>query len=314
VLIVHPSPAQDDLPVHHCDVRRGTSEARRAQTKEQRGDGAQRWAVLAQDSFTSLLYWKTAAVRKRADVTLGPMPTDVDADALERLLQVQAEDSEIKRLLDRRASLPEAARLADVTDQLNELDADVAIAQKQHDEVVREQNRLEADIESVTSKVAREEQRLFSGGVSNPKELSSLQAEIEMLKRRSATLEDELLEAMVQRDGVETTLSSLQQERKAAATESEDLSKRVGELTGEIDDALRQHRAKRESIAQTLPDDLLATYERLRDAKNGVGAAALVGDTCQGCHTKLPAREVERVRAERGLQRCDNCRRILVVV
>jgi predicted nucleic acid-binding Zn-ribbon protein len=255
-----------------------------------------------------------AAARKKADVTLGPMPTDVDADALERLLQVQAEDSEIRRLLERKASLPEAARLADVTDQLNELDADVAIAQKQHDEVVREQNRLEGEIDSLTSKAAREEQRLFSGGVSNPKELSSLQAEIEMLKRRSASLEDVLLEAMVQRDGIETTLASLRGERSGAVAEAEELSNRVGELTREIDEALAQHRARREAVAQTLPDDLLATYERLRDAKNGVGAAALVGDTCQGCHTKLPAREVERVRAERGLQRCDNCRRILVVV
>jgi uncharacterized protein len=242
------------------------------------------------------------------------MPTDVDADALERLLQVQTEDTEIKRLLDRRTSLPEAARLAEVTDQLNELDADLAIAQKQHDELVREQNRLETDIESLSTKTAREEQRLFSGGVSNPKELSSLQAEIEMLKKRSASVEDVLLEAMVQRDGVETTLASLQGERSGAAAEAEELSKRVAELTREIDDALEQHRAQRESVAQTLPNDLLAMYARLRDAKNGIGVAALVGDMCQGCHTKLPSREVERLRAERGLQRCDNCRRILVVV
>jgi predicted nucleic acid-binding Zn-ribbon protein len=135
-----------------------------------------------------------------------------------------------------------------------------------------------------------------------------------MLKKRSSTPEADLLEVMVQRDGVETTLSSLREERSAAATEREELSRLVGKVTGEIDDALGQRRTKRESIAQTLPDELVTTYERLRDAKNGVGAAALIGDTCQGCHTKLPAREVERLRAERGLQRCDNCRRILVVI
>jgi predicted nucleic acid-binding Zn-ribbon protein len=57
----------------------------------------------------------------------------------------------------------------------------------------------------------------------------------------------------------------------------------------------------------------LSLYDSIRASKNGVGAAALVGGTCQGCHTQLPAREVERMRAEGGLQRCDNCRRILVV-
>jgi uncharacterized protein len=241
------------------------------------------------------------------------MPTDVDAGALDRLLQLQTEDSEIRRLLARRASLPEARRLAEVTDQLDELNADLAIAQKQHDEMAHEQNRLEDEIESLSQKTAREEQRLFSGGVSNPKELSSLQAEVEMLKKRSSGLEDELLEVMVKRDGVASTVASLESERSAAVLEWEELSAQVGQLTREIDASLEQHNAQRESIAQSLPGDLLGTYVRIRDSKNGVGVAALVGDTCQGCHTKLPAREVERLRAERGLQRCDNCRRILVV-
>jgi predicted nucleic acid-binding Zn-ribbon protein len=62
-----------------------------------------------------------------------------------------------------------------------------------------------------------------------------------------------------------------------------------------------------------LPQELVALYEKIRAAKGGVGAAALEQGTCQGCHTKLPAREVERLRAEGGLQRCENCRRILVV-
>jgi uncharacterized protein len=238
---------------------------------------------------------------------------DVDDAALDRLLAVQEEDTEIRRLSERRTSLPEAARLARVNDKLAELEADLAIAGKQLQEIEREQNRLEGEIEILAGKTEREEGRLFSGSVSNPKELSSLQAEVVMLRKRASGLEDNLLEAMVQRDGAGAAVERLESERDRTAAESAALTMEVGAISGDIDAQLRSHGATRDEIAAEIPDALLRLYEGLRTSKNGVGAAALVGDTCQGCHTKLPAREVERLRAEGGLQRCDNCRRILVV-
>ncbi|MGH2729792.1 MAG: zinc ribbon domain-containing protein [Actinomycetota bacterium] len=242
------------------------------------------------------------------------MPMEVDAPALQRLLQVQAEDTAIKRLEERKASFPEAARLEEVTGNLAELDADLEIARKQNDELKREQDRLEGEIEILAGKTEREQQRLYSGAVSNPKELDALRAEVEMLKRQRADLEDKLLEVMVQKDQAAAQLESLESERAEAAKVVKELGATVASILAEIDKELEGHRTERDKIAAVLPGDLLTLYEGLRDAKGGVGAAALEGGTCQGCHTTLPAREVERLRAERGLQRCDNCRRILVVV
>ena len=237
-----------------------------------------------------------------------------DDRTLRQLLDLQAEDTAMARLRERRASLPEAARLAEVNDLLAELDADLAIANKQNDEVAREQSRLEDQIALIDSKTAREEQRMMSGHVTNPKELSALQEEVASFKRRRSGIEDELLEVMVQREGSEATVAKLTEERKQAGAEAEELIGAVTRLSGDIDAELAEHEAKRQEIAPTLPDDLVALYEKIRSTKHGVGAAALTAGTCSGCHTKLPAIEAERIRKERGLQRCDNCRRILVVV
>lgn len=236
-----------------------------------------------------------------------------DDQTLRQLLDLQAEDTGIARLNERRASLPEAARLAEVRDQLAELEADLEIATKQDKETGREQSRLEADIEAIDQKVAREEQRMLSGKVANPKELSALQAEVESLKRKRASIEDTLLEVMVQREGSTATVDKLEGERSQAAAERDELTTKVDALTKEIDAELADHAVARDQTAALIPDDLLALYEKIRAAKNGVGAAALVVGTCEGCHTKLPAVEAERIRKEKGLQRCDNCRRILVV-
>jgi predicted nucleic acid-binding Zn-ribbon protein len=252
------------------------------------------------------------ALKTLKGVRSGPM--DVDASHLQRLLDLQAEDSSIRRLEDRRTSLPEAARLAGLNDSLAELDSDIAIAQKQYDEAAREQERLEGEMGILDAKIAKEEARLFAGSVSNPKELSALQAEVEMLKRQRSGLEDSLLEIMVNRDQMKETLDRLTSERSQTAAEAGTLSDQVARLSKEIDAELQTHTAARSEAAASMPSELLQLYEKLRDSKHGVGVAALVDGTCEGCHTKLPAKEVERLRAERGLQRCDNCRRILVVL
>jgi uncharacterized protein len=239
---------------------------------------------------------------------------DVDASALHQLLALQNEDTAIKRLEDRRSSLPEAQRLAEVNDQLAELTADLDIATKQHDEIAREQDKLEGEIQLADQKITREEQRLFGGAVSNPKELGALQAEVQMLKRKRAELEDGLIEVMVQKEDATATLERLKGERSTATEESERLGETVQKLTAELDEQIKEHSAAREKALAPLPAELVELYEKIRATKNGVGAAALEAGTCQGCHTQLANKEVERIKAEGGLQRCENCRRILVVV
>ena len=242
------------------------------------------------------------------------MPTQAEPAALLRLLDLQQEDTAIKRLQLRRDSLPEAERLTEVTAQVDELTGDAAIATKQRDELARHQDRIEGEIGIVESKIQREEQRMFSGAVSNPKELGSLQAEVEMLKRKKAQAEDSLLEVMVEREQADATLAGLGAELEQSQALARDLARQVDALLAEIDDRLTAHAGARSAMAAELPDDLVALYESIRDSKGGVGAAALERGTCLGCHTSLPSREVERLKAAGGLQRCDHCRRILVVV
>ncbi|MDQ3955671.1 MAG: C4-type zinc ribbon domain-containing protein [Actinomycetota bacterium] len=242
------------------------------------------------------------------------MSTEIDATALRHLLEVQTHDSAIARLNHRKSTLPEARRLAEISGQLAELQADLEIAGKQFDELRREQDRIEGEIQILDQKTQREESRLFSGGVSSPKELSALQAEVAMLKKKRGEIDDTLLEIMVQKDDAASTQARLRAEHDEATKERESLSRTVEELSSDIDKELGEHLREREAVAAEVSEGLLSTYEKIRDQKGGIGAAALRGGTCEGCHTQLPAREVEEIKSQGGVHRCDNCRRILVVV
>ena len=57
----------------------------------------------------------------------------------------------------------------------------------------------------------------------------------------------------------------------------------------------------------------MALYEKMR-AQHGVGAAALRGGRCEGCHLSLNTVDLARIRAAPPdeVLRCEECRRILV--
>lgn len=242
------------------------------------------------------------------------MTNDIDQAALRRLLDLQTEDTTIAQLQRRRAGLPEAERLAESNESLAEMASDLEIARKQHDELVREQTHIEGEMGLLEQKIVREDGRLFSGGVSNPRELGALQTEIAGLKTRRGEMENSLLEVMVQREQAASTLEALQEEHERTTTQVQDLTATVAGLNAEIDVQLAEHSENRNAILPDIPEQVLSLYEQLREQKGGVGAAALRGDTCEGCHTRLPSREVEQVKAAGGMQRCDNCRRILVII
>nr|MBA2599652.1 hypothetical protein [Actinomycetota bacterium] len=139
------------------------------------------------------------------------MTTQVDSAALRKLLDLQTEDTSINQLQRRRADLPEAKALAELNESLAEMSSDLEIARKQHDELVHEQTHIEGEMGLLDQKIVREEGRLYSGGVSNPRELGALQSEVASLKTRRGEMENSLLEVMVQREQATTTLGALQE-------------------------------------------------------------------------------------------------------
>ena len=90
----------------------------------------------------------------------------------------------------------------------------------------RESRRLEGDIDSLTRKAKAEEGRLYDGSVANPKELEAIQHEVASLRGRRSRLEDNLLELMEQKEGLDARAS-------AAQAEVQEFRDRLTEIMGE---------------------------------------------------------------------------------
>ena len=231
------------------------------------------------------------------------------------LLELQAHDSAIDRLNHRRGALPEDVRLAELTKALATVDQLAAERDGSLATVRREQSRLEDEVDMVSRKARSEEQRAVSGKVTSPKELTAIQEEVAALKRRQDVLEDQLLERMEQRETLEAELGELAGRREGIVGEQAEVTKARDAALVEIDRELESERAAREALAPTVGEELRALYDQLRSRQGGVGVAALVGNTCQGCRVSISPVELAAVRKQPAEQvkRCENCRRILVV-
>lgn len=231
-----------------------------------------------------------------------------------RLLELQGLDSAVDRLRHRRTTLPELAEIVRLDGLVDALRDAVVRAETEVSDLQREQAKYEREIEQVRSRRERDEQRMASGAVTVAKQLQDLEHEVATLKRRQGDLEDSELEVMERAETAQTELDRLLAQRtahleaRAAAETARDAA------LVEVDAELERTVAERAALGPTLPEDLLALYERIRAAEGGVGAGEISRGRCGGCRLDLMNNEKADLRAAAPdeVLRHEECGRIMV--
>jgi hypothetical protein len=228
------------------------------------------------------------------------------------LLEVQRLDSAIDLINRRLAVLPETATWEDAKKRLAAAEYAVkTLGEDLHSEE-RIQTRLEEEIASLTGKIEHEQQTMMSGAITNPKELQGFQAEVRSLSARRDALETELLEQMEETD--EVRARGAEAARKRAALAEEELKSR--QAHEEVGSALVLERSslteERDQKSSKVGAELLVRYEKLKGQLRGVAVGKLEESTCGACRVDLPMVELTKIAAADTLERCPECRRLLV--
>jgi len=240
---------------------------------------------------------------------------DVKADPFVqlRLLDLQQVDTALAQLAHRRRTLPELATIADCDRRAAELRSRLVEAETTQADLASEQRRLESDVETVRLRAEKDQQRMTTAGVP-AKEIAGLQHEVSSLARRQSVLEDELLELMERQEGADGRVRELAAELEAVTADRAAAETARDEVFAELDDAEAKRTAQRAELAAGLPADLIALYDKVRQAGGGIGAAMLRQRRCEGCRLELAGSELSAVRTAKpdDVLRCDNCGRILI--
>jgi len=213
-------------------------------------------------------------------------------------------DSRRATVEDAQARLGETEELIAARARVEELGAALRSAQTAQKDI-----ELEAD--DIKAKIAPAEQKLYSGNIRNPKELSDLQADIDQLKRYLSAVEDRDLAALAVLEQAEQEWRAARAELEALeaawAQEQEELRERIERATAEIA-VFERERAEQ---AEYIDGDLLKVYDHVRRVHQGRGVAKLDRNLCLGCRISLPVSIVNRARSGNTVVQCPNCERIL---
>lgn len=215
------------------------------------------------------------------------------------------------------------AAVADVDRRLRELKAEFAgldqavqrardaldAARRAAAEGVRRRDELEAKVESHRLLQDRRVQRLES--VRNPKEASTLMAELDLARSVMAKEENDWVRSAEAVTALERKVS--EEETKVAAVDLEQAPERAGleerrrTLEAEREAAVRQREASADQIAKPLR----TRYDRLRGSRDHEVVVPLVGGTCGACHTSIPLNRRSQIRSGAILDGCEGCGAIL---
>lgn len=169
---------------------------------------------------------------------------------------------------------------------------------------------LEWQADDLSAKIAIEEAKLYGGSVRSPKELASLQEEVNHLKRRRRDVEDRALDLMTQLEELKETIA---QEAAALAADEAAWEADQSRLKGDRERLLgllqTLEQERRSQVAQIALADL-EVYQRIRELRGGRGAVRIEQGRCSGCRIGLSMADLQRARGH-DLVRCSSCGRIL---
>lgn len=207
-----------------------------------------------------------------------------------RLAALDKETENLDQILQRARDALEAARRAAV-------------------EGARRRDELETRIESYRTLQDRRQLRLEQ--VRNPKEASTLMAELDLARSVMAKEENEWIrsaETVTQLElKVRNEERNVEAIEAAQATERAEVAQRRARLEAERNDALRV----REASAGLIDKPLRTRYDRLRKTRPGDVVVPLVGGACGGCYTSVPLNRRSQIRAGVVLDACEACGAIL---
>lgn len=211
-------------------------------------------------------------------------------------------------------------RLDEITEQL--ADQKAILAARQQIEAAdkslapwkRRLQDLELEVKSLNTKASNAEARLYSGTVTNPKELQDIQEEIASLKRRRTSMEDQVLEAMIEvESGEESCAEARSQLSEAEASwqaQQADLLQERETRQAELADL----DVRRQAALPDVTDQSLKIYKQLARQKHGHAVSPLEGSTCKICGMGQNATSIQQVRQGDALVYCGGCERILVLL
>lgn len=172
----------------------------------------------------------------------------------------------------------------------------------------------ELEHRTVEEKRSTVETKLYSGKVTNAKELQAMQDEVAMLVRNRERLGEKLKSLQEQVEDCRSREAAAASALAGAETAFKEKQAAFKADSEKIVAQARVLHTQRTEAAAAIAPPLLQRYETLRKNKGGLAVVPVEdGNLCGGCKMGLPFNIIKRMQIAGDIEQCDNCQRLLIL-
>ena len=138
--------------------------------------------------------------------------------------------------------------------------------------------------------------------------------EIEFAQTEMKSAEDKVLERMLEADDLTAAVKRTEAELAAELRKVDADRKAMAAEFAELKSSLERIGGERATVIRSLSPQVLDTFERVAQRRNGIAVAEARGGICTICHVRLRPQVFNTVRRNEQIIQCDSCNRILYFV
>lgn len=178
-------------------------------------------------------------------------------------------------------------------------------------EIQLDLNKMELRVKEDNEKINNLKDQLFQ--VTTNRQYDAIMSEIDHLKEQldsDETIEIELLE---EKENLE---KSLAEQEENVESVSKDLAEKRSSLEKLMEETAEQKNdleLDRENLIKDIEPNVLKRYELVRNARRGMAAVPVLGNSCSGCGAVVPPQKIAEIKEDKTPHTCDECMRFLYI-
>ena len=222
---------------------------------------------------------------------------------LEQLIKLQEIDHRLMEIKEDMGDLPKTVESQEL--EIITIQSKNEQKQARIDQIDKDIRHYESEIEDFSTKLKKYKEQLFL--VKSNKEYDAISQEIDHMKTTISESETVQLQFEEEKTELEETIklntNKIESTSESLSSNQIALQSAMAETTHEQE----KLESSRNILFKDIEPTYLSQYETLRNARDGVGMASIIGSACGGCYSQLPPQIVIEIKENKQIITCPGC-------
>ena len=222
---------------------------------------------------------------------------------LEQLIKLQNIDHRLLEIKEHMGDLPSTVESQEL--EIATIQSENEKKQERITDIDKDIRSHQSEVEDFSNKLGKYKEQLFL--VKSNKEYDAISSEIDHMKKTISESETVQLQFEEEKAQLEETIklntNKIESTSESLSSNQIALQSAMAETTHEQE----KLESNRNILYKDIEPTYLSQYKTLRNAREGVGMASIIGSACGGCYSQLPPQIVIEIQENKQIITCPSC-------